>query len=216
MRLDLTAQTHTATADERVIACAAELFLKNGIDAVKMTDIAEAAEVGVATIYRHFQTKAYLAAAAGTLMWQDFNRQVRDMVESDEFLAKNGIERLAFLFGCYCRVYVDVPEFVVFLDGFDHLMLTEQVPAADLAAYGETIDSFYFMFDDAYLLGRQDGSIACDLDFKVFYQAVAHALMGAAEKFARGKVIPSDETSEGRAEIESIVDMAVRSLKVSR
>ena len=42
---------------ERAVEISAEMFLRNGIEAVKMTDIADACGVGVATLYRYFGTK---------------------------------------------------------------------------------------------------------------------------------------------------------------
>ena len=54
------------SADDRVVAVAAQLFLRDGVEQVKMTDIAREAGVGVATIYRHFQTKTRLAAPSSS------------------------------------------------------------------------------------------------------------------------------------------------------
>lgn len=203
------------SSDEHVVACAAQLFLRKGIADVKMVDIARASGVGVATVYRHFSTKARIAVLAATLLWRRFNAQILSLVESDEFLALNGLERMHVLLECYCTGYAAHGDFVAFLDEFDHLVLSEHLDKSELAAYGAGIDSFYIIFEDAYQLGRQDGSIVCDLDFRVFYQATAHALMGAAQKFVRGGVIPSDAASDGSAEIKCIVDMAVRSLRVA-
>ena len=50
-----------------VIMSAATLFLRDGIAAVRMTDIADASGVGVATLYRHYKTKTAIAIHAGTL-----------------------------------------------------------------------------------------------------------------------------------------------------
>ena len=37
---------------EKAVEVSAQLFLKNGIEAVKMTDIADECGIGVATLYR--------------------------------------------------------------------------------------------------------------------------------------------------------------------
>ncbi|SEH54579.1 MULTISPECIES: TetR/AcrR family transcriptional regulator [Atopobiaceae] len=195
--------------DLHVVECAAELFLREGIASVKMIDIADAAQVGVATLYRHFSTKTALAVGAATLMWSYFNDRISSLVESAEFLDMSGAQRLERLLGEYAASYVQNSSFVSFLDEFDHLVLSEGLQADDLEAYGAQIDSFYLMFDDAYLLGRQDGSVVREVDFRTFYTSVAHALIGVAQKLSRGEVISSDRFANGTKELEYIIDMAV-------
>lgn len=216
--LDAPGTEHLDPADAKAVACAASLFLERGIANVKMTDIAELAGMGVATLYRHFSTKTAIAIEAATLMWDRFNESIHALVESDAFLPMSGAERLEALFGEYCSAYVYHPDFVTFLDEFDHLVLAEHPEATSLARYGQRVDSFYFIFEDAYLMGLQDGSISREVDFPVYYRAVAHALMGIAGKLMRGEVIPSDDFSTpiGVAELECIVDMAIRSLKANQ
>ena len=62
---------------------AAALFLRDGIEAVRMTDIAEASGVGVATLYRRYKTKTALAVRAGTYMWERFNKRIGYAIETD-------------------------------------------------------------------------------------------------------------------------------------
>ena len=107
---------------------AAALFLRDGIAPVRMTDIAEAAGIGVATLYRRYKTKTALAILAGTYLWQRFNERILEVVESDAFLAMDGAERLMVLFNCYLDAYAAHPDFVRFLDEFDHLVVAESVP----------------------------------------------------------------------------------------
>ena len=187
---------------------AAALFLRDGIAPVRMTDIAEAAGIGVATLYRRYKTKTALAILAGTYLWQRFNELILDMVESDGFLAADGGQRLSMLLDAYVEAYVAYPSFVRFLDEFDHLVLSEGVDSSDLAEYGSAIDSFYLIFEDAYQMGRTDGSVARKVDFGVFYRTVAHAMMGVAQKLVRGEIIPSDDFSHGKDELTCIVRMA--------
>lgn len=209
-------QERSLTGDarmDRAVECAADLFLKRRIADVRMTDVAEAAGVGVATLYRRFSTKTRLALAAGTLLWRRFNERIVALVESDAFLGMSGADRLERMLRLYAEGYVENAGFVLFIDDLDGLLVTEGAPLDAVAAYGREVDSFYLIFADAYQLGLQDGSVARQVDFAVFYRSVAHALMGVAQKLARGEVIPSDDFSRGAQELECIVDMAVRALR---
>lgn len=209
-------QERSLTGDarmDRAIECAAGLFLKRRIADVRMTDVADAADVGVATLYRRFSTKTRLALTAGTLLWRRFNERIVGLVESDAFLGMSGADRLERMLRLYDEGYVENAGFVLFIDDLDGLLVTEGVPLDAVAAYGREVDSFYLIFADAYQLGLQDGSVAREVDFPVFYRSVAHALMGVAQKLARGEVIPSDDFSTGAQELECIVDMAVRALR---
>lgn len=209
-------QERSLTGDarmDRAVECAAGLFLKRRIADVRMTDVAEAAGVGVATLYRRFSTKTCLALMAGTLLWRRFNERIVGLVESDAFLGMSGADRLERMLRLYAEGYVENAGFVLFIDDLDGLLVTEGAPLDAVAAYGREVDSFYLIFADAYQLGLQDGSVAREVDFPVFYRSVAHALMGVAQKLARGEVIPSDDFSTGAQELECIVDMAVRALR---
>lgn len=209
-------QERSLTGDarmDRAVECAAGLFLKRRIADVRMTDVADAAGVGVATLYRRFSTKTRLALVAGTLLWRRFNERIVALVESDAFLGMSGADRLERMLRLYAEGYVENAGFVLFIDDLDGLLVTEGAPLDAVAAYGREVDSFYLIFADAYQLGLQDGSVAREVDFPVFYRSVAHALMGVAQKLARGEVIPSDDFSMGAQELECIVDMTVRALR---
>ena len=211
---DAAAQGITGDARmDRAVACAAALFLENRIADVRMTDVAEKAGIGVATLYRRFSTKGRLALAAGTLLWRRFNERITDLVESDAFLAMGGANRLECMLRLYAEGYVENAGFVLFIDDLDRLLVSERMDEEALGAYAGEVDSFYLIFADAYQLGLQDGSVVRKVDFPLFYRSVAHALMGASQKLARGEVIPSDDFSQAADELECIVDMAVRALR---
>lgn len=202
-----------ATArDEHIVACAARLFLRKGIEGVKMVDIAREAHVGVATVYRHFSTKTRIAVLAGTLLWSQFNQQLMQLVESEGFLQCNGFDRFHLLLDSYCDAYAKHSDFVAFVDEFDHMVLAGQLNKSELDEYGAGIDSFYVVFEDAYRLGRADGSIVREVAFRPFYLSLAHALIGVAEKLHRGEIIPSDDFSTGLEEMNSLINMALWSL----
>ena len=210
-----TPRTDETSRSMFVISQASALFLRDGIASVRMTDIAEASGVGVATLYRHYKTKTTLAIHAGTHMWDIFNTRIRHAIDEDEFISMTGAERLTALFTAYIDAYMGLPEFVRFLDEFDHMVLAEGVPSQELEAYGSAIAKFYFLFDDAYQLGLSDGSVTRKVDFPVFYRTVAHSMMAIAQRIVRGDIIPSDDFTHGTDELTCIMRMARYTLGVA-
>ena len=86
---------------ERAVEISAEMFLRNGIEAVKMTDIADACGVGVATLYRYFGTKTTITIAAMTHLWNALRGMYEHVFESEVFLRQPGIKRLSDLMHMY-------------------------------------------------------------------------------------------------------------------
>lgn len=194
--------------EERILSAAAQLFLEKGITEAKMTDVAAAAGVGVATLYRR-SSKTQLAVDAGTLMWRRFAAQVQALVASPAYLQLSGLPRLQALYREYAAFYMAQPNFVAFTDELDRLIITEHVEPAALAAYNAQVNSFYGVFNAAYELGLSDGSVQRRVNFAVFYRAVAHAMTGVAAKIVRGNVLPTDDYSAGSQELDCIADMAL-------
>lgn len=199
--------------DAHVVECAAQLFLARGIAAVRMTDIAADAGIGVATLYRHFSTKAAIAAEVGTLLWHRVGAAFQELVASEDYARRSGAERLELLLLGYCDAFVSRPGFASFVDEFDRLALAGDVTAEALGAYAEVVGAPYPLFEAAYQRGLADASIAREVDFALLYRSLAHALLSVACKLSRGEVIPTDDFSHGRDELDCLMDMAIRSLK---
>jgi AcrR family transcriptional regulator len=197
--------------EETAVQAASELFLSNGIAAVKMTDIAAQTGIGVASLYRYFGTKTNLVVAAGTQLWRRFHVQFNE--DQQQFAGEDGISRMRALLESYRTTFEYHAEFIGFLDDFDHEMLAEHVDRDLLREYDAEVMSFGDLFQKAYDAGVADGSIRPIADFPVFYHAIAHALMGIAQKLIRGEILPSDDFSQGSAELDRLVDMAIGYLR---
>jgi len=199
--------------DESIVRTAAELFIARGIEAVKMTDIADGCGVGVASLYRYYGTKANIAVAASTFLWKRFGERF-DLLVAQSQREATGLARMRVLLGCYSDVYKNSPSYIAFLDEFDHVLLSENVDRTLLEEYEAELSSFFDSFAQAFHAGVTDGSIRADVDFPLFFRSVSHALMGVAQKLIRGEVIPSDDFSNGEAELACLVDMVIGYLAV--
>ena len=70
-----------------ILSTAFQLFAENTIEKVTMTDVANACGIGVATLYRYYQTKANLVLAVNTRIWNDYTKSVIQTQDEKRFLS---------------------------------------------------------------------------------------------------------------------------------
>lgn len=194
---------------DRAITVGAELFLEKGIDNVKMTDIAEASGIGVATLYRYFRTKTGIAVEVMTFLWKKIRELFAGVFDSPNFMEQTGLKQLQDLMKMFLVLFHAHKDFMKLLGDFDRFVLREDVPKDELENYDQSIVDFYPVLERAYIKGVEDGSVRKDLDFKHFYLAYAHSLMELCKKFIGGEILPSDDFSDGVKELEILIESAV-------
>lgn len=197
----------------RAVEISSEMFLKNGIESVKMTDIADACGVGVATLYRYFGTKTTITIAAMTHLWTKLRGMYEHVFETEIFLRQSGIKRLTDLMQMYLVLFDTHRDFMRLVGEFDLMLQRENVPKAALFDYERAIVNFYPYVEAAYLAGTSDGTVRTDIDFKLFYLTYAHSMLSLCKKLLGGELLPSDDFANGRAEMEMLADMAVNYLR---
>ena len=213
MEYQHTHETLKSKRAERAVEISADMFLKHGIEAVKMTDIADACGVGVATLYRYFGTKTAITIAAMTYLWTDLKEKFRGVFESHAFLSQTGSKRIYDLMKMYLQLFDKHPDFMRLLGEFDLMLIREEVPKAALYDYERSVINFYPVVVDSYEAGVKDGTVRSDIDFKLFYLTFAHSMMELCKKILRGDLLPSDDFAEGKTELNMLIDMAMSYLK---
>ncbi len=198
---------------ENAVEVSAQLFLKNGIDSVKMTDIADECGIGVATLYRWFGTKNGITIAAMTYMWNELNKMFSGIFESEVFLSQSGIKQLNDLMRMFIVLYEAHPGFMRLLSEFDLLLISENIPKKDLKEYERSIINFYPVFENSYMMGIADGTVREIPDIRMFYLSFAHTLMELSKKLIQGELLPNDDFSHAEEELSMIIEAAVFFLK---
>ena len=198
---------------EKAVEVSAQLFLKNGIDSVKMTDIADECGIGVATLYRWFGTKNGITIAAMTYMWNELNKMFSGIFESEVFLSQSGIKQLNDLMRMFIVLYEAHPGFMRLLSEFDLLLISENIPKKDLKEYERSIINFYHVFENSYMMGIADGTVREIPDIRMFYLSFAHTLMELSKKLIQGELLPNDDFSHAEEELSMIIEAAVFFLK---
>lgn len=198
---------------DEVIDAALRVFIKQGIDKTKMTDIAEEAEIGVASVYRYFKTKPDIAIEAANKLWKEEIGNLEARYKRSLPAGKTGREQVAGGLLLFLEIYQEHTDFLKFLDEFDRYIVKEQIVQEKMEKYEDSIIDFKAVIIQAIESGKEDGSIRQDLNSEVYYFSVTHALMALSQKLAlRGRVLTSDELINGEQQLQMILDMAIRYL----
>ena len=104
---------------DHILAKAFDLFSKEGIDNVTMNNIAEKAEIGVASLYRYFSTKEELAIQCATKMWQIEKEKANGFFTTNEYLEKTGIEQLTGILDYFEKSFDSTQDFYRFIYYFN-------------------------------------------------------------------------------------------------
>lgn len=198
---------------EKAIETCAEMFLKYGIEAVRMTDIAQNSGVGVATLYRYFGTKTGITIAAMTFLWNQMKDMLSGFFDTENYVKQNGLKQLHDLMKMYVVIYQAHPAFMKILSEFDLMLVNEKVPPEELKDYEKSIVNFYPLFEKAYVTGLADGSVREVPDIKLFYVSFAHSLMELSKKLIQGELLPNDDFSIAEKELEMVIETIIYYLK---
>ena len=155
---------NTQKRAESAVYTAAQLFLRRGIEDVKMTDVAEASGIGVASLYRWFGTKEGLVVQAGTLLWRDLDALFENIYKADDFHKKSGYAQIEALLGIYRTLFSEHAPFIRFVANFDDFVIREGLDAEVLSQYEKSILDFYPHFLRSFEAGLADGSVRAGLD----------------------------------------------------
>lgn len=195
---------------EEVIIAALEVFKKQGIENTKIVDIADKAEIGVASVYRYFKTKPDIVIEAACKFWQDEISEMYQYYLEEEFTKKDGITKVKEILEVFLKLYYEHQDFIKFIDEFDRYVVKEKIPKEKLNTYEKSIISLKSLFIIALETGKSDGTIRSDLQSEKFYFSISHALMSMCEKLVlRGNVLESDEYVQGEEQIKMIIEIAL-------
>ena len=172
---------------------AAKLFFERSIAVVTIKDIAAAAGVGEATIYRYFTHKQNLVTAvAEKLLGEVYGTYFCNV------RGGSGYEKLSAFYQNYFDIFTEHREFYKFVGEFDtFLSAAEQVAPKE---YSDGVILFEEIFFAAYREGVTDGSVKALTNPERFYFSTAHALLELCKKLATEKAIVRQDATADRAE----------------
>jgi len=201
---------------ERILLSAFSLFSHNGIDAIAMTDIAKNAEIGVASLYRYFETKDEIAIRTAIWAWENRKKMILPILDDTGYYNKNGIEQLEEIFDLFFKLYQNEPDFFRYIYFFDAYCVCQNIDAERLIPYQSVIQSVQKIISEAIIKGTDDGSINSQFKSheKELYYSLMHTLFSATQKLSlSGKMLKMDKANDEIQQLKLLGKILIGGLK---
>lgn len=194
-----------------VAQAAFDVFCRSGIEGTTMVMVAEAAGVGVASVYRYYETKFDLALATALWVWES---RIHPLLPQTVTEYPTGFERIHALLSVILTLMEGDADVLRFLEYFDNFVVSQHIPADKLSDYNRSLEKAKPLVIEAFTKGQLDGSIRPDRDGVEFYYVTARTLMSLAQKLIlRGHVVESDDMIGVQNQVQFVIDMAMHYLK---
>lgn len=209
-----TAQRQKKQKRKRILESAISLFCEMGIEATKMEEIAVKANVGTATVYRYFLTKAELVIQSATLLWEKESRLYLKRLKQIDFDNAEGIKQVSILLHLFGELYHNNSLFLKFLQEFDLFVINNDITPERLKGYEETILSLKPYLTEALEKGMRDHTIELTATIEEIYFSITHTMLSLMQKLIlQGEILDSDLKVNAYSQIKIMIQIIVKGLK---
>ncbi len=117
---------------EKMLREGFRIFAEKGIEAVSMQEIAAACGVGIATLYRYYNTKLALVIAIGTRKWEEFFQEIEEEYARRGGELMNAAEELDFYLNAYILLFREHKDLLCFNQDFNGYIRHERADMEQL------------------------------------------------------------------------------------
>ena len=201
---------------ERILLSAFSLFSHSGFDTIAMTDIAKAAEIGVASLYRYFETKDEIAIRTAIWAWESQKEVILPLLNDSGYYNKNGFEQLSEIFDLFFKLYQNEADFFRYIYFFDAYVVCQKISSKRLKNYQKVIESVEEIIEGAIIKGLKDGSISKKFKGKEkeLYYSLMHTIFSATQKLSlTGKMLQMDEMNDDLEQLKLLGQILLVGIK---
>ena len=186
---------------QHILEVAFQLFSDRGIELVTMPEVAEAAGVGRATLYRYFTTKLDLVIAVGTWKWEEYIQARNASLPKEEKDRMTAAEYLRFYLDGFLDLYRNHRDILRFNYNFNSYLRYEAGTSEQKAPYMSMVDNLGEMFHELYERGMRDGTLRTDITEEAMFSSSFHIMLGTVTRYAVGLVYIPEKVTEPEEEL---------------
>lgn len=200
--------------NKRIIDTAFDIFVERKIEPVSMGEIADAAGIGRATLFRCYANKTELVIAVCAAKWKEY----LDELDARRPLSSIGdipaIDRFTFTLDSYIGMYQNRKELLLYNDNFNHYVTHEGVESEKLKGFYDSLYSVNTRLDWMYEKAKEDKTFRTDIPKEEFMRATVHTMMAACAYYAGGFIWGSEENRDYTSELLMLKQMILDYVKL--
>ena len=197
----------------RLLEAGFRLFAARTIEAVKLTEIAEAAGLGIVTLYRYFKTKPDLVIEIGTALWRKYYVEVEKAYAARGGEKMSAAEEMEVFLDSIIELYRSHKDVLKFNRNFDTYVKHEECTADQMRPYNEAVNVFAQKFHTVYLKAQKDGTLNIHVSERRLFVNTLYTVLSVAGKYAEGLVYPPDGEHDMTEELLMLKRMIVDSMR---
>ena len=212
------AQKKSSMKDHRrkaIINAAFQTFVEKKIEPVSMGEIAEAAGVGRATLFRYYPNKLELVIAVCAAKWKEY----LDALDAKRPLESIGdipaIDRFTFTLDSYIDMYRHHKDLLQYNDNFNHYVTHEGVKDEQLVEFHASLYSVNTRLEWMYEKAKEDYTFRTDIPRDEFFRVTVHTMMSACVHYAGGFIWGARDNKDYTPELLRIKEMILNYVKTS-
>ncbi len=184
-----------AAKNQRILEEGFRLFSGKGIENVAMTDVARAAGIGVASLYRYYSTKPELVLGIATWAWEGYVKEQIGKLKTTDLTKRSGRAGVSFYLEAYLDLYRNHKNLLRYNQFFNVYVQSVSVAGEGLTSYRNMIAALEKRFAGIYEKGMEDGTLNRGFSESEMFSTLTHLMLAAVTRYAVGLVYNNQEAA---------------------
>jgi AcrR family transcriptional regulator len=174
-----------AARREAILREGFRLFSEESIESVKMTDVAKAAGIGIATLYRYYSTKPELVLAINVDQWKKFTDTLEPPLDTTD---KTAAQCFSYYLDHFIQLFREFKPLLRFNQNFNSYVIHEKLGERQMEPYIKLIEMIQARCGIIYEKARTDGTVKMDMPEDKMFSYTIHVMMAVIVRYAQGLV----------------------------
>ena len=196
---------------QTIIKVAKELFLDRGLLEVQMQEIADDAQIGIATLFRYFPKKEYVVFTVANEILEDMDTHIRKIIEQ----SLTAYEKISRILDYYTEMTGEAhTKLIRFHHSFDLYTSMAEYPDDMMTPYRQSRERFLATLMQIVKDSEVDRSIREDIDQHLLVTTIVHSFSFFCVKIAttNPQIVPVT-SPDSLAQIELMKTMFLEFIK---